>query len=243
LTDSERRAALVTGGSSGIGLAVALMLADEGYALTIASRRKPKLEGAAEILRARGATVNFVAADFSDSDEACTVVGNHEAYYGRLDVLVQSAGTGFYGKIVDHRPRWLDLEIQINFRTPYLVLQRSLTMLTKAGAEHGKALVVNIASFNGVNPAANLASYSATKSALIAMSRAAQAELGSLGIQVTALCPGYVDTPMSDFWSEQVAKGEMLRADDLAEAVRFLLRTSPACHVPEIVLARGGGEL
>jgi short-subunit dehydrogenase len=243
MTGSVGRTALVTGGSSGIGLAIASMLANEGYALTVCSRRRASVDEATASLRAQGATVNPVTADLADNEAADSVVAAHENCYGRLDVLVQSAGIGFYGSIAEHRAKALDIEIQLNYRTPVLLLQSALPMLTRAGAEHQKALVANIASFNGVNPAANLASYSATKAALIAFSRAAQAEVGHLGIQITALCPGYVDTPMSDFWSDQVPKGEMLRSADLAEAVRFLLRTSPACRVPEIVLARGNGEI
>jgi NAD(P)-dependent dehydrogenase (short-subunit alcohol dehydrogenase family) len=239
----ERRAALITGGSSGIGLAVAAMLADEGYALTLSARDPAKLAAAADGLRALGADVAVAAADLSDAERAAAVVADHEATYGRLDVLVQSAGIGFHRPLRRQPVKALDLEIGLNFRTPFVVLQAALPMLLRAGAEHRKALVVHVTSFNGVHPAADLASYSATKAALNALSRAAQAEVGNAGVQVTALCPGYVDTPMSDFWSELVPKAEMLRPSDLAEAVRFLLRTSPACRVPEIVLGRGGGTL
>ena len=237
------RSALITGGSSGIGLAIAAMLADEGYTLTLNGRRPEKLEAAAESLRERGATVEAVAANLSSAEQAAALVAAHEARYGRLDVLVQSAGTGFYGQFADQPPKSLELEIGVNFRTPFLVLQSALPMLLKAGADHQKALVVNISSYNGVHPAAKLASYSATKAALNALTRAVQAEVGERGVQVTALCPGYVDTPMSDYWSDRIPKDQMLRPEDLAEAVRFLLRTSPACRVPEIVLARGNGEI
>lgn len=243
MTSSDRRTALVTGGSSGIGLAIAHMLAGEGYALTLTARRPEKLEAAVLSLRQRGAPVKAVPADLSVTDQASSVVASHEARYGRLDVLVQSAGIGFYAPVIEQRPKALELEIALNFRTPYYVLRAALPMLLSAGAEHGKALVVNISSFNGLHPVAGLASYSATKAALNALSRAVQAEVGERGVQVTALCPGYVDTPMSNYWSEQVPKRDMLQADDLAEAVRFLLRTSAACRVPEILLARGNGEM
>lgn len=240
---NDRRAALVTGGSSGIGLAVAEMLAEEGYALTLSARRPDKLEAAAQSLRDAGATVDTIAANLSDPEQAGVLVAAHEQRYGRLDVLVQSAGIGFYGPIGDQPAKSLDLELSINLRTPFLLLQAALPLLVKAGAEHGKALAANISSYNGVHPAAKLASYSATKAALNALSRAVQAEVGEAGVQVTALCPGYVDTPMSDYWSDLVPKERMLRPEDLAEAVRFLLRTSPACRVPEIVLARGNGDI
>jgi short-subunit dehydrogenase len=237
------RTALITGGTSGIGLAIAFALADEGYALTVCSRRESSVGRAGALLRDHGATVHPIVADLSSDDAAHFVVAEHAARYGRLDVLVQSAGIGFYGDMVEHGNRSLDLEIQLNYRSPFCTMRSALPLLQAAGAEHRKALVVNIASFSGAVPMAKLASYSATKAALIALGRAAQAEVGDLGIQITALCPGYVDTHMSDFWSDNVAKTDMLSANDLAEAVRFLLRTSPACRVPEIILGRGRGVL
>lgn len=243
MTNANGRAALVTGGSSGIGLAVARMLADEGYALTLSARRPDKLEAAAQTLRERGATVNVVAADLAKAEPAGALVAAHETRFGRLDVLVQSAGLGFYGDFAEQPTKSLDLEIAVNFRTPFVVLQAALPLLCRAGAEHHKALAASISSHNAVHPAPKLASYSALKAAINAMCRAVQAEVADSGVQITTLCPGYVDTPMSDYWSDQIPKEEMLRPEDLAEAVRFLLRTSPACRVPEIVLARGDGGL
>ncbi len=243
VTGPPRRAALVTGGSSGIGLAVAAMLAEEGYALTLSARRPDKLAAAAQSLRERGARVAEVAVDLANDGQIGALLAAHADAYGRLDVLVQSAGIGFHGPVSQVRAKSLELEIALNLRGPFLLLQSALPLLLEAGAEHGKALVVNISSYNAVHPAAQLSTYSATKAGLSALSRAAQAEVGDAGVQITALCPGYVDTPMSDYWSETIPKSTMLRPEDLAEAVRFLLRTSPACRVPEIVLARCNGTL
>ena len=75
---------------------------------------------------------------------------------------------------------------------------------------------------------------------MIGFSQATQKEVGAEGIQVTALCPGFVDTPMTEFARDQVDQEEMIRPEDIAEGVRFLLRTSPACIVPEIVFQRPG---
>ena len=116
-------------------------------------------------------------------------------------------------------------------------------MLREAGAEHGKALIVNTASISGKSGQPWLSVYSATKAGVVGFSQATQKEVANDGIQVTALCPGFVDTPMTEFVKEQVKAEEMIRPEDIAEAVRFLLRTSPACLVPEIVFTRPGEQL
>jgi NAD(P)-dependent dehydrogenase (short-subunit alcohol dehydrogenase family) len=115
-------------------------------------------------------------------------------------------------------------------------------MLKQAGAEHGKALIVNTASIAGKHGQGWLAAYSATKFAVVGLSQASHKEFGSSGIQVTALCPAFVATPMTD-WVEGVAKEEMIQPEDIAAAVRFLLGTSPACVVPEIQFIRPSDAL
>jgi len=118
--------------------------------------------------------------------------------------------------------------------------RESLEMLRAAGEEHGKALIVNTASIAGKAGQGWLSIYSATKAGVIGFSQATQSEIGDAGIQVTALCPAFVDTPMTDFVKGQVEAEAMIRPEDIAESVRFLLRTSRACIVPEIVFLRPG---
>ena len=113
-------------------------------------------------------------------------------------------------------------------------------MLKEAGAEHGKALIVNTASIAGKGGQGWLAVYSATKAGVIGLSQAVQMEVGGDGIQVTALCPAFVDTPMTEWVQGQVKPEEMIRPEDLAETVRLLLRTSRHCLIPEVVFARPG---
>ena len=108
-------------------------------------------------------------------------------------------------------------------------------MLREAGAEHGKALIVNTASIAGKSGQAWLSVYSATKAGVIGFSQATQKEVARPGDPGDGAVPGFVDTPMTEFVKGQVRAEEMIRPEDIAEAVRFLLRTSPACLVPEIV--------
>lgn len=232
------RAALITGGSSGIGLAIARALAEDGYAITISSRRADKLEATAESLRAEGHEVLAVPAQIADEDEMKSVVAAHREAYGRLDVLVNNAGVGMGEPIQDLTAKKVDLQIEVNLRSLMLMTRECLPMLREAGAEHKKALIVNTASVAGKAGQAWLSVYSATKFAVIGFSQATQRELSGQGIGVTALAPGFVDTPMTEFVKEQVPGEEMIQPTDIAESVRFLLKVSPNCVIPEIVFLR-----
>ena len=234
------RAALITGGSSGIGLAIARALGEDGYGVTIAARRPEKLETAAQSLGEAGIDVHFVAAQMTDEDEIAGMVAAHRERFGRLDVLVNNAGVGI-GEAMDQiTAKKLDIQIGANLRGLILSTREALPLLKEAGAEHGKALIVNTASIAGKQGQGWLSVYSATKAGVIGFSQATQKEHEGQGIQVTALCPGFVDTPMTEFVRGHVPQEEMIRPEDIAESVRFLLRTSPACLVPELVFTRPG---
>ncbi len=237
------RAALVSGGSSGIGLAIARALGEDGYGVTISARRSEKLEAAAEGLRAEGIDVNHVAANMANEDEVKAIVASHGERFGRLDVLANNAGVGIGQPMGDIQTKHLDMQIGVNLRSVIIATRECVAMLMEAGAEHGKALIVNTASIAGKSGQGWLSVYSATKGGVVSFSQATQKELEGKGIQVTALCPGFVDTPMTEFAKGSVEADAMIRPDDIAESVRFLLRTSPACLVPEIVFTRPGEGL
>jgi NAD(P)-dependent dehydrogenase (short-subunit alcohol dehydrogenase family) len=237
------RAALVTGASSGIGLAIAHMLGEEGYALTVAARRPEKLEGAADELRAKGYDVEHVAGNLGDEDVIKSVVAAHRERYGRLDVLVNNAGVGIGAPVADIQTKFLDMQINTNFRSIPLFYRECIDMLRAAGAEHRNALVVNTSSISGKYGQAWLSVYSATKFAVVGWTQAMYKELASEGIKSTALCPAFVDTPMTDFVKGQVQAQDMITPQDIAESVRLLLKVSPACIIPEIQFIRPSEDL
>ena len=235
------RAALITGGSSGIGLAIARLLGKElGYGLTVNGRRPDKLEEAVKGLADEGIDVQAAPANMAQEDDIKAVVAKHKDKYGRMDVLINNAGVGIGAAIADAETKKLDMQMNVNLRGVYLVLRESIPMLKEAGKEHGKALVVNTASIAGKHGEGWLSMYSATKFAVVGLSQAAHKELSRDGIQVTAFCPGFVATPMTDWTKDSVPEEEMIQPSDIAEAVRFLLATSPACVVPEIQFIRPG---
>ncbi len=126
---SMARSALVTGGSSGIGLAIARMLRDEGFGLTLASRRAEKVEAAAAELGAEA-----VAANVADPDECARLVAAHRERFGGLDVLVNSAGVGIAGRVEDLPAKALDLQLGVNLRGLFLVTQAAIPLLASRAA-------------------------------------------------------------------------------------------------------------
>jgi NAD(P)-dependent dehydrogenase (short-subunit alcohol dehydrogenase family) len=238
-----QRAAIVTGASSGIGLAVSRMLGEEGFNVTMAARRPEKLEAAVAELAGEGLAVHGVAADVADEEQIQKVVADHRERHGRLDVLVNNAGVGIGAPVGDIKTKHLDMQLDINLRSIVLFYRECLEMLQAAGAEHKNALVVNTSSISGKRAEAWLSVYSASKHGVVGWTEAMNKELGSQGIKSTALCPAFVDTPMTDFVKGQVNAEDMIQPTDIAEAVRYLIRVSPACVVPEIMFTRPGDSI
>jgi NAD(P)-dependent dehydrogenase (short-subunit alcohol dehydrogenase family) len=235
-----QRAAIVTGASSGIGLAIARMLGEEGFGLTLAARRPDKLEAAASELREAGVELEVVPADVSDEEAIRSVVERHRDRFGRLDVLVNNAGVGLGAPIEDYPTKRIDLQLDVNLRSMILFYRECLDMLKAAGAEHRNALVVNTASIAGKRGEGWLSIYSATKFGVVGFTQAMNRELNNDGIKSCAICPGFVDTAMTDFIKEHVKPEEMIRPEDISEAVRYLLGLSPYCVIPELVFQRPG---
>jgi NAD(P)-dependent dehydrogenase (short-subunit alcohol dehydrogenase family) len=218
----------VTGGSSGIGLAIARMLHDEGYDLTLASRTVEKVERAAAELGAQA-----IAANVADEADAARVVAEHRARFGGLDVLVNSAGIGIAGTVESLQAKHIDLQLGVNLRGLLLVTREAVPLLKES-----RGWIVNLASIAGTVPTPGLTVYGATKAAVIALTRSLNGELDADGVRAIAICPGFVDTPMAE-WSG-IAADEMIRPEDCAEIVRMCLRLSPFARIPQVVVERVG---
>ncbi len=222
--------ALVTGGSSGIGLAIARMLRDEGYDLTLASRTREKIEAAAAGLGAAA-----IAADMADEDDCVRVVREHVDRHGGLDVLVNSAGLGIAGTVEKLQTKHVDLQLGVNLRGLLLVTREAIPHLKAS-----RGWVFNLASIAGTQPTPGLTVYGATKAAVIALTRSQNLELDDDGVRAVAICPGFVDTAMAE-WSG-LPGDEMIQPEDCAEIVRMCLRLSPRARIPQVIVERVGAK-
>jgi short-subunit dehydrogenase len=222
------KSALVTGGSSGIGLALARMLGGEGYGLTLVARQPDKLAAAAGELGAEA-----VPANLARDDECLRAVAAHVERWGGMDLLVNSAGLGIGGSFGDQDTKRIDLQLDVNLRATMLVTRESLPALRAA-----RGTIVTLASIAGTIPVPGLAVYGATKAALISFTNSLNREEAENGVRATAICPAFVATRMTD-WTGLPAQ-EMIQPEDVVEVVRTLLRLSPRARIPEIVIERVG---
>jgi NAD(P)-dependent dehydrogenase (short-subunit alcohol dehydrogenase family) len=224
------RSALITGGSSGIGLAIGRMLREEGFELTLASRTADKVEAAAAEL---GATA--IAADVAKPEDCERVVHEHVQRTGGLDLLVNSAGIGIAARVEDAQLKHIDRQLGINLRGLVLVSQAAIPHLRET-----RGWIVNLASIAGTQPVPILPIYAATKAAVISLTHSLNADLDDDGVRAIALCPGFVDTPMAEFAG--LTSDEMIRPEDCAEVVRMCLRLSPRARIPQVVIERVGSS-
>lgn len=225
------KSALVTGGSSGIGLALARMLREEGYELTLVARQPEKLEAAAAELGAES-----VAANLALEDDCVRVVAAHAERWGGMDVLVNSAGIGIGGSFGDQDTKRFDLQLDVNLRAAMLVTREALPLLRTARGQ-----IVNLASIAGTIPTPGLAVYGATKAALISLTNSLNREEEEHGVRAVAICPAFVATRMTD-WTG-IPGEEQIQPEDVAELVRTVLRLSPRARVPQIVIERLGDRV
>jgi NAD(P)-dependent dehydrogenase (short-subunit alcohol dehydrogenase family) len=235
-----KRAALVTGASSGLGLAIAGALAEDGYGVTLVSRTQTKLEAATADLIDQCFDVQAVSADVGDPAQFAMAVAAHRARFGRLDVLVNNAGVGLDAPIDEQSDRRIDLQLSVDLRAVITGYRVCLELLKAAAAEHGNASVINMASVTGLAGVAGLSVYSAAKGGVIAFTQAMNRELGPAGIKSCALCPAYVDTALSDYVKDRLAPENMIPVTDVVELVRAVLRLSPRSVTPVIAIERPG---
>jgi len=222
------KSALVTGGSSGIGLAIARALREDGYDLTLVARRPEPLEEAAAELDAFA-----VPANLGDADECVRVVATHAERHGGMNVLVNSAGIGIGGSFAEQDTKRIDLQLDVNLRATLVITRESLPLLR---ASRGQ--IITLASIAGTIPTPGLAVYGTTKAALISWTSSLNREEAEHGIRATAISPGFVATRMTE-WTG-LPEEEQISTDDIVALVRTVLALSPMARVPNIVVERLG---
>ena len=220
--------ALITGGSSGIGLAIARALREDGYELTLVARRPEPLEEAAQALDALA-----VPANLGDPDECVRVVAAHAERHRGMDVLVNCAGIGIGGSFADQDTKRIGLQVDVNLQATLVVTRESLPLLR---ASRGR--VITLASIAGTIPTPGLAVYGATKAALIAWTSSLNREEEESGVRATAISPGFVATRMTE-WTG-LADDDQISLDDIVTLVRAVLALGPMARVPNIVVERVG---
>jgi 3-oxoacyl-[acyl-carrier protein] reductase len=220
---------LVTGGSRGLGLAIAHTLANAGYrVIAIARKESAELKAASAALRAQGqGAIEFRASDLSEVSQIAPLVRSVRADFGPIYGLVNNAGLGTAGILGTMRDQEIERLVRLNTLSP-LVLTK---YVARSMMVERKGRIVNIASIVASTGYSGLSVYSATKASLVGFTRSLARELGQLGITVNAVAPGFIETAMTDELSaqerEQITRRSALKrmaeAEDVARSVEFLL--------------------
>ena len=233
LTD---KVALVTGANSGIGREIALTFAQEGATVVLAARREAKLKEVAREVRNRGGESLVVPTDVSQEDQVVAMVGQALAEFGRVDVLVNNAGMGHWGPVVEFKTEEWDEVFAVNVKGTFLCCREVLPGMV----EQRSGRIINISSDAGVIPFAEDSAYCAAKAAVIAFSRCLALEMLPHGVGVHVICPGYVDTPWYDGDSSTPDRGKMLKAADIAQLALYLAVLPPRVLIDQVVIQPRG---
>ena len=240
------KTALVTGASRGIGAEIALRLAQEGYGLTIAARRQAGVEAMVERLQKEtSAPVHGLAADMGDDDDVCRLAASHAEQFERLDLLVLGAGLGSNQPLADMTMKSYDLQLGVNLRSSFLLIQQCLPLLRRTVATNLPygARIVALSSLTGVVSEFGFSAYGASKAGLISLCETVCVEESPSGVSATAISPGYVDTDMTEAIRDKLDPADMITTGDVAELVLGLTRLSANAVVPSITVTRPGRRL
>jgi NAD(P)-dependent dehydrogenase (short-subunit alcohol dehydrogenase family) len=194
------RHALITGGTRGIGLAIAETFAAAGAKLTVCSRKDQHVQSAVQSLTTSGASACGVTADVGRNEDIVRLVRDAEAQFGRVEILVNNAGANrHFGPIEDITEQDWDHTLGVNLKGPFLLTQRiGKTMIASGGGS-----IINIASTAGLQAAVRMGAYSVSKAALIMLTKVLAREWGRHGVRVNCICPGLVQTHLSEaLWSD-----------------------------------------
>lgn len=240
--------ALVTGASQGIGAAIALRFAKEGYTVAVHSSNRQesrqKAERIAQQCRELGAEAACFAADVSDYAQCDALIKDVKAAYGRLDVLVNNAGITRDNLLLRMSEEQYDAVIASNQKSVYMLMKLagSIMLRQKSGR------IINMASVAGLYGNMGQCNYSASKGAVIAMTKTAAKELGARGITVNAIAPGFIETPMTDSMTDQqkeailsrITLGRAGTPEDVAAAVAFLAGEGGSYITGQVLEVSGG---
>ena len=231
---SDRPVALVTGASRGIGRAISLRMAKEGFDVALAARTESALAEAARACEAAGAKTLAARTDVSREEDVLGLFARVREAFGRLDLLVNNAGVGVYKPIAETTLADWELMMGVNLRGTFLCSREAMKAMLAAR----RGTIVNIASVVGLKGYPNQGAYTASKHGIVGLSKVLAEEGLAAGIRVHVICPGGVATDMASMARPDIRPEELLRQEDVADLVAYLVKLPPRAMVDLVHLRR-----
>ncbi len=225
------KVAIVTGAGRGIGRAISLMLGASGCRVALAARTRVQLEETQNEIERQGGEALSVPTDLTRDDEIRRLVETTAQHWGPVDILINNAGWGKRASVARARIEDWDLTIKVNLRAPMILAQMVLPQMIAKG----DGAVINIGSVSGKSGDANASGYAASKFGLIGFTQSLYEEVREHGVKVSVILPGFVDTPLIPE-TRQIDRSKMIRPEDIAQAVHFVLTSSAHCCPVEITV-------
>jgi NAD(P)-dependent dehydrogenase (short-subunit alcohol dehydrogenase family) len=197
----DGKTALVTGASSGLGLRFAMLLAEAGARVAVCARRKERLDALVQAIAAKGGRAHAIAMDVTDVESIRAGFAATEAALGPIDIVINNSGVAVTRRAVDVEEADYDEVMDTNLRGAFFVAQAAGRAMI---ASQRRGRIINIASAGGLRPLSQISVYCISKAAVIHMTRALAQEWGRHGINVNAICPGYIETEINrDYWQTE----------------------------------------
>jgi len=247
----QNKVALITGGTSGIGEATALLFAKEGAKIAITGRNQKRGHAVTEQILKDGGEAIFVRTDVRKADECRRVVAETVSAFKRLDILFNNAGIFYPHTVLDCTEEEWDLQIDVNLKGTFLMSKFALPGMI----EQGRGVIINNSSGWGIVGGDAAAAYCASKGGVVLLTKAMAIDHGRQGIRVNCICPGDVDTPMlpedarmrGQKWEDYLAGcskrplGRIGTVDEIAKAALFLASDDSSFMTGATLVVDGGG--
>ncbi|MEE4661702.1 MAG: glucose 1-dehydrogenase [Halieaceae bacterium] len=242
----DNKIALVSGGSRGIGEAIAHGLAEQGAHVIVSSRKLEGCEAVAAAIRAQGGQATAMACHAGDLEAIDALFAAIDQQFGGLDILINNGGTNpYFGPVAETPMAAFDKTVEVNFRGPFYMSEKAVaSMRTRGGGA-----ILNVASIDGISAGALQGVYSTTKAAMISMTQAFALENGPYNIRVNALCPGLTETRFTTVFMEQEGYSDVVKhlplqraaqPIDMVGATLLMVSDAGACMTGQTLVVDSG---
>jgi NAD(P)-dependent dehydrogenase (short-subunit alcohol dehydrogenase family) len=232
--DLHNTVALVTGAGRGIGRSISLALAEAGAFVVLTARTSQQLEKVKDVIKEQGGRAAVIPADMAVENDINELFDKIRNEFGQLDVLINNAGIGIYGEVVDFPVESFDKICAVNLRGTFLCCQQAMKLMIPRKSGY----IINISSVVGFKGYQSQAAYSASKHGVMGITKSLAVEAQPYGIRVSAILPGGTDTELIRIARPDINPDDLIQLEDIDQTVLFLLSLSDRAAIDQIYIRR-----